>query len=180
VLEVKDDSYCRRFGARRIALQDVLNLTDHPAATIVGDLCDPRTLPAGAFDTLVLTQTLHLIYDMPAAVAQMYRALSPGGVALITVPGISRIEGADSGNTWCWSLTPHSAFRLFADVFGADNVRVESHGNVFAATAFLQGLALEEVDTRRLDVEDTSYPVIVTVRAQKGGGGGNGAAAVHR
>jgi SAM-dependent methyltransferase len=179
VLEIKDDAYCRRFGAWRIVRQDVLNLTpDNPAATIVGDLCDPRTLPSEVFDTLVLTQTLQMIFDVRAAIAQVYRALRPGGVALITAPGITKIDGAD-GNTWCWSLTPHSAFRLFADVFGADNVRVESHGNVYAATAFLQGLALEEVDTRRLDVADASYPVIVTVRAQKASDAGNEAAAIR-
>jgi GT2 family glycosyltransferase len=169
VLEVGDDAYCRRFGALHITRQDVLHVSaDNPAATIVGDLSRPGTLPALTFDCLVLTQTLHLVYDMRAAVAEMHACLKPGGVVLLTVPGITRIDrGQWGGENWFWSLTAASAARLFGDLFGADHVRVESHGNVFAATAFLQGLALEEVDRNKLQVHDACFPVIVTVRAQK-------------
>ena len=47
------------------------------------------------------------------------------------------------------------------------HVRVDSHGNVFAATAFLQGLAVEEIDSAKLAVYDACFPVIVAVRARK-------------
>lgn len=168
VLEVGDDAYCRRFGGQRITQQDVLHVSaDNPAATLVGDLSRPGTLPAAAFDCLVLTQTLHLIFDLRAAVAEMHRGLKPDGVVLATVPGISRIDRGEWGAEWFWSLTPAAATRLFGEVFGADNVRVEGHGNVFAATAFLHGLAVEEVDTAKLAVNDACFPVIVTVRARK-------------
>jgi SAM-dependent methyltransferase len=168
VLEVGDDVYCRRFGGQRITQQDVLHVSaDNAAATLVGDLSRPGTLPAAAFDCLVLTQTLHLIFDMHAAVAEMHRGLKPGGVVLLTVPGISRIDRGEWGADWFWSLTPAAATRLFGEVFGADNVRVDSHGNVFAATAFLHGLAVEEVDTAKLGVHDPCFPVVVTVRARK-------------
>jgi glycosyltransferase involved in cell wall biosynthesis/SAM-dependent methyltransferase len=168
VLEVGDDAYCRRFGAQRVTQQDVLHVkADNAAATLVGDLSQPGTLPAAAFDCLVLTQTLHLIFDMQAAVAEMHRGLRPGGVVLLTVPGISRIDRDEWGADWFWSLTPAAATRLFSGVFGADNVRVECHGNVFAATAFLQGLAVEELDTAKLEVQDACFPVIVAVRARK-------------
>ena len=56
---------------------------------------------------------------MPAAVAEMRRALKPGGVALVTVPGISQIDRGEWGESWYWSLTRASALRLFGDVFGA-------------------------------------------------------------
>lgn len=168
VLEVGDDAYSRRFGGAQVTRQDVLHVSArNPSATLVGDLSQAGTLPAATFDCLVLTQTLHLVYDMRAAVAQMQRSLKPGGVVLLTVPGISPIDRGEWGAGWFWSLTAASATRLFADVFGAVNVRVQSHGNVFAATAFLQGLAVEEIDTAKLAFHDPSYPVIVTVRAQK-------------
>ncbi len=168
VLEVGDDAYSRRFGGQQVTQQDVLHVNaGNPSATLVGDLSRAGTLPADTFDCLVLTQTLHLVYDMRAAVAQMQRSLKPGGVVLLTVPGISPIDRGEWGAGWFWSLTAASATRLFADVFGAVNVRVQSHGNVFAATAFLQGLAVEEIDTAKLAFHDPSYPVIVTVRAQK-------------
>jgi hypothetical protein len=97
----------------------------------------------------------------------MYRALKPGGVLLLTCPGISQVDRREWGATWFWSITPRAAERMFADVFGAGNVTVESRGNVYAAVCFLEGLALEEVDAAKLDVIDAAYPVIVTVRARK-------------
>jgi SAM-dependent methyltransferase len=167
-LEVGDDSYCRRFGGSRVTDQDILDVSsDNPVATIVGDLSKHGLLPESSFDCLVVTQTLHLIYDMQAAIIQMHRALKPGGVMLLTVPGISQIDRRAWANTWFWSLTRWSADRLVSGVFGTGNVRVESHGNVFAATAFLQGLALEEISTAKLDIVDEAYPVIVAVRARK-------------
>ena len=166
-LEVGDVSYCCRFGTG-IVQQDVLHVAaDNPGATIVGDLSVPCALPEGAFDCLVVTQTLHLIYDMHAAVAEMHRALKPGGVLLLTCPGISQVDRGEWGATWFWSITRPAAERMFADVFGAANVAVEARGNVYAAVCFLEGLALEEVDAAKLEVLDASYPVIVTVRARK-------------
>jgi len=166
-LEVGDAAYCRKFGTG-IVQQDVLHVTaDNPEATIVGDLSVPGVLPEGAFDCLVVTQTLHLIYDMHAAVAAMYRALKPGGVLLLTCPGISQVDRREWGATWFWSLTRLAAEHMFGDVFGTASVAVETRGNVYAAVCFLEGLALEEVDVAKLDVLDAAYPVIVTVRARK-------------
>jgi glycosyltransferase involved in cell wall biosynthesis/SAM-dependent methyltransferase len=167
VLEVGDASYCRRFGMG-IVRQDVVHVTaDNPETTIVGNLSIPGLLPEGAFDCLVITQTLHLIYDVREAVAEMHRALKPGGVLLLTCPGISQIDRGKWGTTWFWSITRIAAERMFGDVFGAANVAVEARGNVYAAVSFLQGLALEEVDSAKLEIFDASYPVIVTVRARK-------------
>jgi glycosyltransferase involved in cell wall biosynthesis/SAM-dependent methyltransferase len=166
-MEVGDASYCHRFGTG-VVRQDVLHVAaDNPAATIVGDLSVPGVLPDAAFDCLVVTQTLHLIYDMQAAVAAMHRALKPGGVLLLTCPGISQVDRGAWGATWFWSITRPAAERMFADAFGAPNVAVEVRGNVYAAVCFLEGLALEEVDAAKLETLDASYPVIVTVRARK-------------
>ncbi len=46
---------------------------------------------------------------------------------------------------------------------------LETHGNVFAAVCFLQGLAKEEVSDQKLDVRDTAYPIVVTARVVKDG-----------
>jgi SAM-dependent methyltransferase len=165
-LEIGDASYCRRFG--RVAHQDVLHVdAGAPGATITGDLSRTGILPSGVFDCIVVTQTLHLIYDMPAAIGEMHKALKPGGVLLLTSPGISRIDRGDWKDTWYWSLTEASIRRLFQEVFGNENCEVGVHGNVYAATCFLEGLALEEVDRKKLDVLDPSFPVILTIRARK-------------
>ncbi|GAO55317.1 hypothetical protein NMD1_02428 [Novosphingobium sp. MD-1] len=167
-LEIGDDSYTARLGGARTSHRDVLHIdAGNPAATIVGDLSDPAVLPEAAFDCAVITQTLHLIWDMGAGVRALHRALRPGGTLLLTVPGITSIDRYDWGAGWYWSLTGQSATRLFGEVFGDGNVTVEVHGNVFAACAFLQGAALEEVPIAKLRVRDPCYPVIVAVRATR-------------
>lgn len=168
VLEIGDDAYTRRFGGPRVSRSDILHVhAGNPRATFVGDLTDASVLPEDAFDCIVLTQTLQLIYEVRVAVERLHRALAPGGVVLVTAPGISQIDRGEWGNTWFWSFTPVSLRRLFADVFGHESVVVERYGNVFSATAFLQGLAVEELDRGDLDPVDEAYPVIVGVRARK-------------
>ncbi len=169
VLEVGDDSYTRRFGGDRVRKADVLHVkAGFPGATFTGDLTDAAVLPENAFDCIVLTQTLHLIYDLPLAVGRLRRALAPGGVLLLTAPGITSIDRGEWGATWYWSLTAVSMRKLFGDVFGEDAVLVEEYGNVFAATAFLHGLAVEELRREDLDPLDRAYPVILGLRARKG------------
>jgi hypothetical protein len=119
----------------------------------------------------VLTQTLHLIYDVRAAISTLHRILRPGGVLLTTFPGISQIDHYEWGESWYWAFTARSARRLFEEVFAADGVKVETHGNVFAATAFLQGIALEELRREELDHNDPDYQVTIAVRAVKEGRG---------
>lgn len=166
VLEVGEATYSRRFGSE-ITHQDILHVDEHAEATILGDLSSEAVLPGEAFDCIILTQTLHLIYDMRSAVAQLERALKPGGVALVTVPGVSSVDAGEWGESWCWALTAHSARRLFGESFDDQGLDVQWFGNVYAATCFLQGLALEEVDRDLLKHRDKCYPVTVTIRATK-------------
>jgi glycosyltransferase involved in cell wall biosynthesis len=168
VLEIADDAYSSRFGGSRITRQDILHLNaGSPKATLVGDLTQPGVLPEDAFDCIVITQTLHLIFDMPLAARRLHSALRSGGVLLLTVPGITPIDRGEWGNSWYWSLTPIALTRLFEPLFGKSALTVEAHGNVFSATAFLQGLAIEEIEQSKLDIYDSAYPVIVALRAVK-------------
>ena len=67
-----------------------------------------------------MTQTLLVIFDFRAAIANCYRALKPGGVLLATFPGISQISRYDM-DRWgdYWRFTDLSARRLFEEVFPA-------------------------------------------------------------
>ena len=173
VLEVGDATYSERFGGAAVTRQDVLHAhAGYTAATIVGDLSRPGVLPEAAFDCIVLTQTLHLVYDLPAAAVALHQALVPGGTLLLTVPGISQVDRGEWGTDWFWSMTPAAVRRLLGDAFGPEQVDVAGHGNVYAATTFLQGLALSEVDTGKLAVHDEAYPVLVTARAIRAAAGG--------
>ncbi len=171
VLEVGDATYTRRFGGARVITSDVLHVhAGSPSATVVADLADAGHVPSGSFDCILLTQTLHLVFDVPAAVATLHRILAPGGVLLATVPGISQVDRGEWGDTWYWSFTRQAARRTFEARFDPADVSVEQHGNVLAAVAFLEGLASHELTERELTVVDPAYPVCVAIRAAKGAG----------
>lgn len=169
VLEVRDDAYIRRFGGDRVLRADVLHPTpDNPKATIVADLTRAEHLPGDTFDCIVLTQVLPFIPDVQAAVRTLHRILRPGGVVLATMPGISQIVRYDM-DRWgdYWRFTSLSARRVFECGFPQGDVRVEAHGNVLAAIAFLQGLSSRELRPGELDHHDQDYEVLITVRAVK-------------
>lgn len=168
VLEVGDATYTQRFGGNRVTRSDVLHVGPAPQATIVADLADARDIPADAFDCIVLTQTLHLIFDVPAAVATLHRILAPGGVVLATVPGITQVDRGEWGDTWYWSFTAPAARRTFEAQFPPDDIAIEQHGCVLSAVALLEGLASHELTERELAVDDPAYPVFVGIRAVKG------------
>ena len=127
--------------------------TSNPSATVVGDLGDPGVLPSSAFDCILLTSVLHYVFDVKAAIASIHRALKPGGVLLLTVPGVSAVDDGGWGSVLAWSLTAPMARRLFEDQFDSDKIVVEAYGNVFAATAFLHGIAVEEVKAEELNAK---------------------------
>lgn len=168
VLEIGDNEYTLRFGESRITKSDILHVDDkNPDATYIGDLSDAPHVPDNKFDCIVLTQTLHLIYNYNKAIETCYRILKPGGVLLLTVPGISNIDFSDWGHLWLWSFTESAMKRILGEVFPADNYETDVFGNVFVATAFLYGMGLPEIDKEKLDTCDPHYQVIITARAVK-------------
>jgi hypothetical protein len=172
VLEVRDDSYARKFGGARVTRCDVLHPTaDNPKATIVADLACAAEIPSDTFDCIVLTQVLPFMPDVAAAARTLQRILRPGGVVLATMPGISQVIRYDM-DRWgdYWRFTSLSARRLFECAFPGAEIQVEAHGNVLAATAFLQGISSRELRPHELDFRDPDYEVLITVRAVKPAG----------
>jgi SAM-dependent methyltransferase len=170
VLEIGDDFYTRKFGDGRVVVRDVLHVRQGTRyASFVGDLASADHIPSDAFDCVILTQTLHLIYDVRAALETLHRILKRDGTLLATFPGISQMSNDEWRAYWCWSFTTLSARRLFAETFPGARVAIEAHGNVLAAIAFLHGLACEELRRDELDHRDPAYEVLITVRAVKRG-----------
>jgi SAM-dependent methyltransferase len=168
-LEVGDSTYTTRFGSSRVTERAVLHAPPGaPGATIVADLTNPDALPEDAFDCFICTQTLNFIYDVRRALDGARRLLRPGGSLLLTVGGISRVSRFERERWGCyWSFTTGSVERLLSDVFDRAAV-VRSYGNVLAATAFLHGLAVEDLpDPSLLDADDPDYPVVVAAVAEK-------------
>jgi len=171
-LEMGDATYLRKFGGDRLTKTDVLNVVESPDATLVADLTDADHLPSDAFDAIVFTQSLQMIYDFKAALRTLHRILAPGGVLLLTTHGISKIARRLGRDDWgeYWRFTTQSAEAVFAETFPGADVQVRPWGNVLAAVAYLHGLAAEELAPDELDHLDPDFEVIVSVRARKAGG----------
>lgn len=170
VLEIADPGYTKRFGGARVTHSEVLHAgPGNPQATLIGDLTTGENLPSDAFDCLILTQTLPMIYDVRAALQTVFRILKPGGVALVTVPGVAHQISRQDMDKWGdhWRFTSKSIRRLFEEVFPATHVQVETFGNPLAAIGLLHGLVVEELSPRELDHWEADYEVNITVRAVK-------------
>lgn len=163
VLEVANNDYTIRFGGEQVSRSDILHpCKGNPRATIIADLSvrDPRL--DGTFDCIICTQTLQLIYDFRSAVTQLHHWLKPGGVALVSVPGISQISREDMEKTGdYWRFTGAAVRRMFSE----EALEVDVLGNVLAATAFLHGIAADEFDARELFERDPQFHMLTTVRA---------------
>ena len=167
VLEIGDNSYTRTFGGEAVTRSDVLNVAPVSGATFVGDLSNGDFLPDAAFDCVVLTQTLHLIFDFAAALRTIERILAPGGVLLVTVPGPSNIDPREWGSTWFYSFTHHTLLRMNKEFLPNCTAEIESWGNVLTSVAFLHGLGAAELTPAELAVCDPDYALIHTGRFAK-------------
>ena len=171
VAEIGGNEYTKQFGGTRVEHSDILDINEQNSQrTMTIDLAQTANAPENIFDCIICPQTLYLIYDYTAAVRSLRKMLKPCGVLLVTLPGIAQrtpdtmLGGA--GADW-WRFTGRSAQRTFAGIFGAENVAVETYGNVLTATAFLHGLVQKELTGDELEYHDPDYEVIIGVKATK-------------
>jgi hypothetical protein len=97
--------------------------------------------------------------------AHIRRSLRPGGVLLMTVPAIGPLCADQWQDSFYWSFTTRAVERLLKTSFEANKVKVFSFGNLYAATAFLHGAAVEELSKRKLQPTDPIYSVTIAARA---------------
>jgi SAM-dependent methyltransferase len=168
-LELGDATYIKRFGTD-VEKIDVLHVVaGNPEATIIADLTDAGHIPSDAFDCIIFTQALQMIYDMKAAMRTLYRILKPGGVILMTTHGTSKIARRLGRDDWgeYWRLTAQGVEALVKDVAPTAELTLKSCGNVLSAAAFLYGLAAEDLDRRELDAVDEDFEVVLGARIRK-------------
>lgn len=89
---------------------------------------------------------------------------------LATSHGMSRVARREGIDDWgeYWHFTSQSKRRLFGDVFGRENVQIQTYGNVQSCIANLHGLAAREMSAEKIDFNDPNYELIVCARAVKG------------
>ena len=167
VLEVGNARYARLVrDAAPTRVEIVDNDTNNAEASIRADLSEPSSLPAGRFDCFILTQTLQLVADLDRSLQNAWQTLAPGGVLLISVPGITRSD-PDQAKADRWRFTPSGLDTLLARTCSGGRRAVVGYGGLTSAVAFLMGLAAEELEESELNLTDPHFPVVVCARVEK-------------
>lgn len=167
VVEIAENSYTSKYGGSSVKNSYIMHVDNIGSNIIQGNLETGYGIKDNQYDCAIITQTLMFIYDYEAVVDNIYKMLKPGGVALITVAGISQLAREDSGKWGCyWSFQPDALIKGLKKKFN-DNVWVESYGNVKIATAMLYGMCAEEIPNEIYDYNDMQYPVIIGARVKK-------------
>ena len=169
-LEVMSAAYLERFGGARLVRRDVLDIDPtNTQATVVADLAETDSLPPARFDCIVFTQTLHLVPDMRVALANIWRALGPGGVLLLTVPALGRHDARKGFHHDRWRVT-RTGLEWLLTMLDGGRWETSVYGNLLSCTAFLYGMAAEELLPDELHVADPEFPLIVAARVVKDDG----------
>lgn len=166
-LEIAENTYTQKFGGVKVTKSEILHLTpDNPNATIIADLTNAPQILDETFDCIIFTQTLQHIFDIKSAIKTLHRILKENGVLLATFPGISQISRYDM-ERWgdYWRFTTLSAQKLFSPYF--KKLAIKAYGNVLTSSAFLYGMASDELTREILEYNDDNYQLLITVRAQK-------------
>lgn len=166
-LELLDNCYTKRFGGNNVSRSDILDIDENnDKANIHGDLRDLNQIPDNQYDCIILTQVLQFIDDLPASINECYRILKPGGVILITVPSLSRVDCISGAEGDYWRFTTASLRYLLGKKFTENNLVITSYGNVLSAVNFLMGFSSGEIG-KKIDFNDKNFPCLVTAKAKK-------------
>ncbi len=164
-VEVGETTYLERFFPNFTASHlEIADDGTHDCVVVDLNAGDPSIGPT--FDLMIATQVYNFIYETRAAIRSTAALLKPGGVLIGSVAGITQISRHDA-ERWghYFSFTVQSWERLLREAFA--EVSIESFGNVDTACAFLNGLAMEEIDRDGLNRHDPDYPVCICFKAVK-------------
>lgn len=163
-LEVVDDTYIRRFGGDRVTKSDAIDHFPSGRANILGDLRNlSGVIAENVYDCIVLTQTLNVIDEYQAVLAECKRILKPGGVLLVTLPTVSPAWNLSIN---LWRFTDRSARFVFEQCFHSNALTVMPLGNRLASEYFWLGMSVEDTSKEVLSLRD-SFPTIIGIRAVK-------------
>lgn len=173
VIEIGNNTYTLEYGKYNVTNSYIFTADDATtevgkAKIIHGDLQDGTGCESNMVDCFILPQTLPFIYDIRNAAKNTIDMLKPGGVALITVSGISMISKYDDSR-WghYWGFTETSLRKLFAEIEEIEQIDIISYGNPKVAVACLYGLSLKDISKKDLKITDELVPVIIGARVMK-------------
>ena len=164
-LEVVDDTYIRKFGAEKVTQSDAVDIFKTKKANIHADLRDLKDdIGDEVYDTIILTQTLHVIDDYESVIRECRRILKTGGSLIVTLPTVSPAWNLKINH---WRFSPDSARYIFTKYFEQSKVKITHYGNRKSSEFFWLGMATQDMTKDELAYDDPSAPTIVGVIAIK-------------
>lgn len=167
-LEIAENTYTLRYGKDRIERSYILHVEGWGNNAVKGNLETGEGIKEGRYDCAIITQTLMFIYDIKSAAENIYKMLKKGGCALVTVSGISQISRYDA-DLWgsYYNFHEDAMQALFEPVFGAENIEIQTYGNVKTVIAMLYGLCVEDLREEDFSEKDKDYPLIISIVLKK-------------
>jgi SAM-dependent methyltransferase len=174
-LEIGTNVTLRQYGAQKLTRADALDLTRHsPEITVIGDLTRADHIPADSYDCFINQFTMHLIFDVEAALYHSIRILKPGGVLLVNFPCVdyyfpSGLDMATGTRMFLfWWFTSIQIENLFRGLGLTDaNYKLTVYGNLFARIAYQMNVSAEELTRRELEYVDLGHPLLICARVRK-------------
>jgi SAM-dependent methyltransferase len=174
-LEIGTTYTIRRLGGQAVMCAEAIDLAAHsPEITVVADLSRADHVPSDRYDCFVNQFTMHLIYDVEAALYHAIRILKPGGTLLINFPCVDYYfpRGLDMGTGEplfvYWWFTPIQVENLLrrVDLQGSDYT-LDIYGNLFTRLAYQMNMPAEELVQRELKYADPGHPLLICARVVK-------------
>lgn len=167
VLEIGESKYTQKYGNDIKTSTVLLPFGNAKDGFLIADLSVLGSVPENHYDCVICTQTLNFIENLENVPTNINHMLKPGGVALITVASISPISTYDN-ERWgdFWRFTDRILFKMFSPIM--DVLSKHSFGNVLATSAFLYGLAKEDIkNSKYLDHVDNRFPMVIAMLVRK-------------
>lgn len=174
-LEVGTTATIRRYGGKAVIRADAIDLEAHsPEVTVVADLSRADHVPSDTYDCFINQFTMHLIYDVEAALYHAIRILKPGGVLLVNFPCVDYYfaKGLDMGTGaplfLYWWFTPIQVENLLRRLgLGGADYELVIYGNLFARIAYQMNIPAEELTRNELEHVDAGHPLLICARVAK-------------
>ena len=174
-LEIGTSVTLRKYGGPSLSAADAMDLTAHsPEVTVVGDLSRADHVPADSYDCFVNQFTMHVIYDVEAALYHSIRILKPGGVLLVNFPCVDyyfptgldmKTGGLLFMHHW---FTPIQVEDLLHRVGLAErDYNMSVFGNLFARVAYQMNMPAAQLTRSELAYRDPGHPLLICARAVK-------------
>jgi len=173
-LEIGTTATLREYGGPELVQADALDLTAHTDVTVIADLSRADCLPSDSYDCFVNQFTMHLIYDVEAALYHSIRVLKPSGVLLVNFPcvdyyfprGLDMHTGAPLFLFW-WFTPIHVENLLRRVGLVAEDYKLSVYGNLFARIAYQMNVPAEELTRQELEYVDLGHPLLLCARVVK-------------